>query len=173
MKHTSLQHFSFSCWLGILALSASLPALAQDRIYRCGNEYINNVRDAESRGCKLVEGGNITVVQGTKPQSTSTSGNNQAPVRVATAGQKVDGTEQRARDSDSRAILESELAKAKARQAELQSEYNNGEPEKRGDEARNYQKYTDRVAELKASISRNDSDIAGIQREIARLPATK
>ncbi len=172
MKHTSLQHFAFSCLLGIVGLAAGLPAVAQDRIYRCGNEYINNVRDAESRGCKLVEGGNITVVQGTKPQGTSNSAS-QAPVRVAAAGQKVDGTEQRARDSDSRAILESELAKAKARQAELQSEYNNGEPDKRGDEARNYQKYIDRVAELKASMSRNDSDIAGIQREIARLPASK
>ena len=79
--------------------------------------------------------------------------------------------EQRARDSDARAILESELKKAESRQAELLREYNNGEPEKMGIEARNYQKYLDRVAKLKASIARNDSDIAGIKREIARLPA--
>jgi hypothetical protein len=79
------------------------------------------------------------------------------------------GPSQRARDSDARGILESELRKAEARQAELLREYNNGEPEKRGDEARNYQKYLDRVTELKAGIARNDSDIAGIKRELGRM----
>ncbi|RYX93825.1 MAG: hypothetical protein EOO28_16775 [Comamonadaceae bacterium] len=145
---------------------------AQDRIYRCGNEYTNNANEAASRGCKLVEGGNVTVVQGTKPSGPPSAG--PAPVRVATAGQsgqRVDSGEQRARDSDARAILESELKKTETRQAELLKEFNNGEPEKRGDEARNYQKYLDRVAELKASIARNDSDIAGLKRELGRAPA--
>ena len=85
----------------------------------------------------------------------------------------MDGTEQRARDSDSRAILEAELKKAEARQADLSAEFNKGEPEKRGDESRNYQKYTDRVADLKSSLARNESDIAGIKRELSRLPAAK
>jgi hypothetical protein len=141
---------------------------AQDRIFRCGNEYTNNASDAQARGCKLIEGGNVTVVQGTRPAAA------QAPVRVATAtqaGQRIDASEQRARDSDARLVLESELRKAEARQAELKREYNNGEPEKRGDEGRNYQKYLDRVAELKSSIARNDSDIAGIKRELDRLPS--
>ena len=39
-----------------------------------------------------------------------------------------------------------------------------------GPEHRNYQKYLDRVAELKAAIARNESDIAGIRRELGRLP---
>ena len=81
------------------------------------------------------------------------------------------GPEQRARDSDSRLILEAELKKSESRLAELQKEYNNGEPEKQGIEARNYQRYLDRVAELKASIARSQSDIAGLKREISRLPA--
>ena len=145
---------------------------AQDRIYRCGNEYTNNAHDAEARGCKLVEGGNVTVVQGTRPAAVAVA----APMRIAAAtqaGQRVDAAEQRSRDNDSRAILEAELKKTEARQADLLKEFNNGEPEKRGDEARNYQKYLDRVAELKASIARNDSDIAGLKRELSRLPATK
>jgi hypothetical protein len=50
-------------------------------------------------------------------------------------------------------------------------EYNNGEPEKMGNESRNHQKYLDRVAELKASIARNESDIAGIRRELGRAGA--
>jgi hypothetical protein len=80
----------------------------------------------------------------------------------------VDADEQRSRDSNARAILEAELKKAETRQAELVKEYNNGEPEKVGPEHRNYQKYLDRVAELKASIARTDNDIAGIKRELGR-----
>jgi hypothetical protein len=37
-----------------------------------------------------------------------------------------------------------------------------------GPEPKNHQKYLDRVAELKASIARNEDDIAGIKRELAR-----
>ncbi len=137
-------------------------------MYRCGNEYTNAVKDAKdakARGCKLVEGGNVTIVHSHPPGTAS------APVRApAPTGQRSDGVEQRARDSDARMILESELKKAETRQTELLKEYNSGEPEKQGGEARNYQKYIDRVAELKASIARNDSDIAGLKRELSRLP---
>jgi hypothetical protein len=86
----------------------------------------------------------------------------------ALVGAAVDPAVQKARDSDAKAILEQELRRAQARQAELAKEYNNGEPDKIGGEARNYQKYLDRVAELKASIARNQSDIEGIQRELKR-----
>ena len=44
-----------------------------------------------------------------------------------------------------------------------------GKPERRGDE-RNYQKYIDRVAEMKAALARKESDVAAIKREIAKLP---
>ena len=70
-------------------------------------------------------------------------------------------------------ILDSELKRAEARQAELLKEYNNGEPDKQGGEARNHQKYLDRVAELKAALARNEADVAGIRRELGRAVATK
>ena len=154
----------------ILAAGFCAAAFAQERIYRCGNEYTNTVTDAQAKTCKLVSGGNVTVVQAHKIPAGSGA-------RVATAGQtgqagqKVDAGDQRAKDSDSKLILESELKKAETRQAELIKEYNNGEPEKVGGEARNYQKYVDRVAELKASIARNENDIAGIRRELGRAAA--
>ena len=69
-------------------------------------------------------------------------------------------------------ILKEFQARRRAeKQAELLKEYNNGEPERLGTETRNNQKYLDRVAELKAAIGRNDADIAGIKRELSRLPA--
>lgn len=155
-----------------LLLAGSVSAVfAQERIYRCGGkegaapEYINNAKDAQSRGCRQIEGGNVTVVQ-SLPQS-------RPAVRVAAAApaSPVAGNDaQRARDSDTRAILESELKKAELRLAEQQKEFNNGQPEKQGIEGRNYQRYLDRVAEMKESIARHESDIAGLKREISRLP---
>lgn len=151
---------------------------AQAQVYRCSHdtggtpEYINNAKDAQTRGCKIMDGGNITVVQGPPVQK--------APVvRVASAAQAAPsatrtdgGLEQKARDSDSRAILEAELKKAEARLAEQQKEFNNGEPEKQGIEGRNYQRYLDRISDLKDGIARTQSDIAGLKREISRLPSS-
>ncbi len=157
-----------------VALFLGTGSFAQDPIYRCGNEYTNTVPEAQKANCKLVQGGNVTVVQGFKPPVVTNP--TAQPVKVSAppqSGARVDTSAQKARDSDARLILESELKKAEARHAELTREYNNGEPEKRGDEARNYQKYIDRVAELKASLARNDSDIAGIRRELGRVPASK
>ena len=149
-------------WMGAVAATSQ----AQDAIYRCGNEYTNTKPDARSnKGCKLVEGGNVTVVQGSPvpkssvPKTSGSAGNN-AP--------RVDAAQQKARDSDMRLILQEELKKAQTRLEQLKKEYNNGEPERRGDE-RNYQRYLDRVAEMKASIARNQSDIDGLKRELSRL----
>jgi len=155
------------CLLMVCGGAMAAPSFAQTAIYRCGNEYTNTKSVAQAKGCKLVEGGNVTVVQGTSAPKAS------AAKTSATAGNsapRVDAAQQKARDSDSRRILQEELKKALARQEELQKEYNNGEPEKLGPEARNHQKYLDRVAEIKASLARNESDIAGLRREIDRLP---
>lgn len=147
-------------------------SFSQERIYRCGNEYTNTMPNAQARGCKLVEGGNVTVVQGTRPAVS-------APVRAASAapatptgGPRVEPGEQKSRDSDARQILDSELKKAQARQAELLQEYKGGAPEKRGDEVGNPKQYLERVAEIKASLARTNSDIAGLVRELARHGAT-
>ena len=157
--------FAFLIPLAVAALATN--SIAQSTIYRCGNTYTNNTAEAKAKGCKLMDGGNITVVEGTRV-------NGGAPVKVATApqasgGNRVDAGDQKQRDSDARDILESELKKAEARHAELVKEYNNGDPEKLGPEHRNHQKYLDRTAELKASIARTESDIAGIRRELSRV----
>jgi hypothetical protein len=140
----------------------NMQAGAQDRVYRCGNEYINDATVAKQRNCKVVEGGNVTIVQGTRPAAP-------AAAKSPAGSPRVDGADQRARDGEARSVLEAELRKAQDRRAQLLKDYNNGEPEKQGNEAKNYQKYLDRVAGMKAEIDRNESDIAGLQREIGRL----
>ena len=165
-----------------LWIIAALPvaAFAQDRIYRCGNEYTNNATQAKERGCKLVEGGNVTVIQGSRPSggggAASGGGSSAASSSSATSASpagapRVTNNDQRARDSDARAILESELRKAEARHAELVKEYNGGQPERNALDLRNPQRYMERTAELKASVARSESHIAGIKRELSRLPA--
>ena len=153
-------------------LVAASPALAQDAIYRCGNEYINDAALAKQRGCKLMQGGNITIIQGTKPQQI----NNPAPKASSSSssssrssGSRIDTADQRSRDSDARAILEAELKKAQDRLEQAKKAYANGEPEKEGIEGRNYQRYLDRVAELKAAKERAESDVSSISRELGRL----
>ena len=61
------------------------------------------------------------------------------------------------RDADRRAILEDELKSEQARLAGLRAEYNNGMPERRGDE-RNYAKYQERMATLRDSASEGAAD---------------
>jgi hypothetical protein len=153
-----------------LAAAAMAASSYAQTIYRCsGNVYTNDAAEARTKGCKTMSGGNITVVQGTRVNKQPTTKVATAPQSAGASDQRVGADEQRARDADARAILEAELKKAEARQSELQKEYNNGEPEKLGPEHRNYQKYLDRVAELKASLVRTDNDIAGIKRELGRV----
>lgn len=164
-----------------LLLVASAVVSAQDVIYRCGNEYTNNVAQAKAKGCKPVDGSGVTVIHGTRPSGGS-SGAAAAPVKSKSASTSASGSStpapvrsdnaaQKARDSDARVILQSELNKAQARLNELKAEYNDGNPVRTALELRNPQGYPERVAKLKADITRQESDIAGIKRELDRLPA--
>ena len=154
------------------AVFACVAAASAETTYRCDNNYYTNDRnDPAAKNCKAVAGGNVTVVQGTKVNGAVSGGTNvaTAPQQAPrSGGQRVDAGDQKARDSEARSILESELKKAEARQADLEKEYNNGQPELLGPEHKNHQKYLDRVAGMKAALDRNARDIEGIRRELAR-----
>jgi hypothetical protein len=155
-----------------LLLSA---AHAQQHIYRCGNEYINNAEVAKRRGCTLLEGGNITTVWGIAPQRPESGASKPAkpsskPAEAPrSSGERIDASAQRARDSDARTILEAEMRRAQERLGEAQQAYAQGQPEKQGGESRNHQRYLDRVAELKAAVARAQVDVESLRRELARL----
>jgi hypothetical protein len=174
---------NFALVLVVAAVAALVSTGASAQIYRCnsteGVEYINNAKDAQVRGCKTMQGGNVTVIAGTSTnpvksgvQLASASPSSGSPNPSVSPQPRNDGSPaQKSRDSDSRIILESELKKVETKLAEQQKEYNNGEPEKQGIEGRNYQRYLDRVAEMKNGIARYQSDISSLKREISRLPA--
>jgi hypothetical protein len=166
---------------GLLLATVGVPAGAQQggTVYRCPGppiEYTDQISAAEAkaRGCRTIENAPITIVSPPKPPPRA--GAAPAPASGGAgasrpADSKVDSASQRARDSDARKILEAELQKEEAALAALQKDFNSGEPERRGDE-RNYQRYLDRVEEMKGALARKQADVAAIKRELAKLPAT-
>jgi hypothetical protein len=82
MKHTFLLS-AFS----LLLAGAGNAAWAQ-QVYRCVGtggatpEYINNAKEAQTRNCKLVSGGNVTVVRAPPPPKRRFA----SPRRPAPAG---------------------------------------------------------------------------------------
>ena len=147
-----------------LVLLASTAAQAQDRmVYRCpGNLYTDQIstKEAAERGCKTLEGAPVTVIQARRPEAAK-------PVASGAASRpagdtRIDPAEQRARDSDARRILETELRKEEERLAQLQKD--GGALDERGQP-----RSADRLAELKAAIARKEADVAAIKREITKL----
>lgn len=172
MKQLILSVLPLGAVLALCGVAGAPAALAQSQVYRCGNEYTNQIQGRTD--CKPLTGGNVTIVRGTEPMSSGGSGSSSGAQRSmggrgSPGDQTVPSVVQRQRDADRKAILQRELERAQRRQADLEAEYKGGEPDKIGGEAHNYQKYLDRVAELKASIARNQSDIEGIQRELSRI----
>lgn len=160
-------------WACVLSPAVVPLAWAQQpsrEVYRCpGNPVLYtdtlSAKEAQAKGCRTLEGAPITIVQGVRPRSTAAP----ASAGARSGEERVAPGDQKARDNDARRILESELKREEDRLAAMQKEFNNGEPERRGDE-RNYQKYIDRVAEMKADIARKEADIAAIKRELGKLP---
>lgn len=146
-----------------LASVLAVP-LAQAQIYRCespdGTPLFQN---APGKNCKALDLPSLTTVPSVRlpasAQRTTTA--NAAPSDFP----RVDAAAQRSRDSDRRRILEDELGREQSRLEEFRKEYNGGEPERLGDE-RNYQKYLDRVARLKDDITRSESNVAALRREL-------
>ena len=164
--------------LAALWLSATGLAQTPAEIYRCGNAYTN--QPVAGADCARMGASPVTVIEGTRvhatpgaPVSPATTGSVSNPraaaVSDAAPNTKVDAQAQRERDQQARQILEAELAKAQAQQAEIARVWNNGEPIKHGDEFKNPAKYQERVAQLRMGLLRSESDIAGLRRELARL----
>ncbi|CAN1545045.1 hypothetical protein MCERE1_01920 [Burkholderiaceae bacterium] len=164
--------------LAALWLSATGLAQTPAEIYRCGNAYTN--QPVAGADCARMGATPVTVIEGTRvhatpgaPVSPATTGSVSNPraaaVSDAAPNTKVDAQAQRERDQQARQILEAELAKAIAAQAEIARLWNNGEPHKQGDEFKNPARYQERVAQMRMGLMRSESDIAGLRRELARL----
>lgn len=155
------------------AAPAASGASAEPRereVYKCpGRLYTNEYspKEAIAKGCKTLDDQPITIIQSYRPPPKPSTGS-----KTDVRNDPAPSAEQKARDSDARRILEAELQKAQDELAAMKKDFNNGEPERRGDE-KNYQKYIERVAEMKAAIARKEADIEALKREIAKMGAAQ
>lgn len=137
-------------------VQAAPPAVASyGGLLKCvdaeGKVEYRNV--GESRGCTVMKTDPVNTAPFPRPQAKPASAS------------RTESAAQRSRDGDRRKILEDELASEEKRLAELRKEFNNGEPERRGDE-RNYQRYLDRTERLKADIARGEANVESLRREL-------
>lgn len=157
---------------GLLSVGTALvctlwgsPVQAQSAtaVYRCdGPNGTPLYQNSPGKGCRLLDLPPINSVPAAKMPAASSTGSNGQSARVSSS-------QQRSRDSDRRRILEKELAREQSRLDALRTEYNDGEPERQGDE-RNYQKYLDRVERLKNEVAQATQNVSSIRREIDSLP---
>lgn len=184
--HHAIQRFALFSSLVWAALSSQAQAQdsngASKPVYRCPGPPVLytdalSPQEARDQGCRTIEGAAITIVQLPTPRSKpatagapggAASGAAAAP-NSRSGETRVDPAAQRARDTDARRILAEELKREEDRLATLVKDYNNGEPERKGDE-RNFAKYQERVADMKAGIARKEADIAALKREMSKLP---
>jgi len=176
--HRSFPPARLVAWCLLAAGAVTLlPVAAQEPrpVFRCPGPPVLytdtlTLAEARERGCRSIEGTPVTVVQGRVRSPASAAPAGPGSAAAARPGDtRVDPAAQRARDSDARRILSDELRREEERLGQMQQEFNKGEPERRGDE-RNYQRYQDRVAEMRAGIARKEADIAAIRRELGKLP---
>jgi hypothetical protein len=140
---------------------------AQTDVYLCVGE--NGQKEYKNtgitKGCKKVDLPGITTVPAPQlRKSVQTAAASKSPSDFP----KVDGATQKARDNDRRQILLDEMKTEEQKLADLKKEYNNGEPERRGDE-RNYAKYQERTTAMKEDIDRTEKNIEALRREIGNL----
>ena len=137
-------------------------AAAQSDVYKCIDEHgaVTFANTGSTKGCTKLNVDPVVIPKYQAPRSANATTNSNFP--------KVDSATQKSRDSDRRRILEDELRDKQGKLADLKREYNNGEPERRGDE-RNYQRYLDRVDRLKSDIARTEGDVASIKAEIDKV----
>ena len=149
----------------VLALMAGS---AQAQIYRCvdANGHKEYTDSRKGNHCVLLDVPGAIAAPAARA-AAPVKGRPQVPA-AASQFPRIDNAEQKARDADRRAILTEELNAEMKKLAELKVEFNNGEPERRGDE-RNYAKYQERVATLRDSISRSEKNVEALRREIANI----
>lgn len=162
---------SFFFWhsavpLALCSFAAAMPTLAQEPIYRCGQEYTNAPKDPSR--CERLSPQSVTVIPGPRPARVNAPG---AVEPAAAASALNPDAPQRQRDQQARTIVATELERTRQRHAELVQEYQQGAPTKTEAEASSPQKYQARVAGLKAAIERHERDMDSLQRELARRPA--
>ena len=165
---------SFFLRLALVAgLAAHDGARADSVIYKCVDKNGRvEFTDINKPGCKALDLPGYVSAPAPAPRPAPAVTMRQGAGRPAAANPagfpRVDSATQRARDDDRRAILEDELRSEERKLADLKRDFNNGEPERQGNE-KNYAKYQERVAQMRDDIGRSEKNIEALRREISNI----
>ena len=162
--------------LALAAALAHVGARADSIVYKCVDKSGRvEFTDVNKPGCKALDLPGYMPAPRTPAPSSPAAASPAAAMRqgakpVASPGSfpRVDNATQRARDDDRRAILADELRAEEAKLANLKRDFNNGEPERQGNE-KNYAKYQERVAQMRDDISRSEKNVEALRREISNI----
>ena len=152
----------------VLLLAAAGYAHAQSDVFLCVDangtrEYKNT---GATKGCKKIDLPPLTIAAPVKraPAQTASARSTAAPADFP----RVDSAAQQTRDNDRKQILQSELKREEQKLDDLRKSYNNGEPERQGNE-HDYAKYQERVVALKGDIGRSEKNVEALKRELGNL----
>jgi len=167
---------SFFLRLALVAgLAAHGGARADSAVYKCVDKSGRvEFTDINNPGCKVLDLPGYVATPAPAPRPapavTMRQGTGRpAPASANPAGfPRVDSATQRARDDDRRTILEDELRAEERKLADLKRDFNNGEPERQGNE-KNYAKYQERVAQMRDDIGRSEKNVEALKRELANI----
>jgi len=143
--------------IAVAALAAS-PARAD--IFKCvdGEGHVT-YSNMQAQNCKRL---NLDPVSSTPAQQPA------AKAPTPASFPRVDADAQRARDTDRRRILDSELAAEQKNLEQAKKELAEQESVRSGDE-RNYQRVLDRLQPFKDRVALHERNIEAIRKEIANL----
>lgn len=166
-----MTNFVFQGAIAVLALLWCTSAQAQ--IYRCLDANGRPLyTDTKVGKCQLIDTGYRAPPAASAPipapRAPSASGASSPAASTPSNFPRVDTGVQRERDGERREILGDELRIEERKLAELRKEFNNGEPERQGNE-RNYAKYQERVAAMRDEIGRTERNIEALRREIGNI----
>lgn len=149
-----------------------VSGLAQEVIYRCGQEYTNAPKDPTR--CERLSEQAVTVITGLRTQPAPVAAIPADPmpdeVRTKAEPSRTVSDRQSERDVQARTILVQELERVQKQHQGLLLTYNQGAPLKSAGEQSSPRQYQERVATLKSAIDRAERDIDSLQRELARRP---
>lgn len=165
-----MKKIAIGALLGISVITAT-PVFAQT--WRCpGNIFTNNRAEVQRIGnCEVIDN-RISVIL---PDPSSTT-NNSTPDGASTgrdgmsAGERNNARQaerqaqqDQAREQARQRQIDTQLRQARAELSALETEYNNGEPQRMGPEFRNYQMYLDRVERLRTEIGQKRAQIQALE----------
>lgn len=173
MRVLNLKKVAVTCFVLMAGVSLMNVSSAQARRtgWRCpGNVYTNNQALVKKLGNCQELNVTLTVMPSKGRGAARPAGGGSTQARPANDNtMRVTPGQQTSRDGDARKLIEAELDKKQSELAMLQTQYNNGEPERLLSEAKNDVAYQERVARLSGEIERKTAEIIAVQNELTKL----